>query len=356
MKKIVYLFGTGATIAEMQHQGIESHLSMSEIEMNIRELSATEGGKYEALYRKFSLTPSLDIEWVISLLDGCTLSETIRFKDVSSELKLLFRRYLIAQITERKIDPKISSCLLHLHKKYGNKMGDNGELLTGLFTLNYDDFLEEAINVVHGGINCGIGFKSKDYKCNLNAPPLFKLHGSLNWKINKHILQSQKLEISKDYQKILYQDDNSGWMPPSVYKRPQGAFENMWNRASILLENCDILRVIGSSLRSEDSALLSMIFTSQVKSEKPFKIELIVPTKDAIGSDENPIGITQRVNFLAGLTSFTDLDIIPKDFIDPGSTGNIYKQWIELKIDEIQQNLGVPLSEDIFLSKRLWEV
>ena len=55
-----------------------------------------------------------------------------------------------------------------------------------------------------------------------------------------------------------------------------------------LLTDCTTLRVIGSSRRSEDFALLSLMFTSQIQSLNNFKIELIVKDEDATGSDAKP--------------------------------------------------------------------
>ncbi len=54
MDKIVYLIGTGATMAEMEHQGIESYLSMPVIDEAVYEMSESHGGKYKQLHDNFS--------------------------------------------------------------------------------------------------------------------------------------------------------------------------------------------------------------------------------------------------------------------------------------------------------------
>ncbi len=357
MDKIVYLIGTGATMAEMEHQGIESYLSMPVIDEAVYEMSKSHGGKYKQLHDNFAIPLGIDIEVMISLLEGCTLSESSSFREVCEELKTLFRIYLISQITKKEIQSSLSSSLFYIHREYGSYMGKFGEELTGILTINYDSLLEEAICSVHRGIDFGYGFKSKIYKSNNHMAKLLKLHGSFNWRIHGgRMFRKKVLEISKEFEKEDYNDDYSGWMPPSVYKRPGGVFESIWDEAGRLLTECSTLRVIGSSLRDEDSALLSLIFTSRLKSRagsgKEFDIELIVPDNEAVGSDEKPRAIMQRLRFLGGMINFTLLDVYPKEFI---STGNVYSEWLQMKITEIERKKGTSLSDDSFLRERLWK-
>ena len=268
------------------------------------------------------------------------------------------RIYLISQIADKKVKPEISSSLLHIHKEYGPYMGQSGEEMLGILTINYDSLLEEAYFNVHSGINCGYAFKSKVYKNDSSLPQLLKLHGSFNWKIKKgRIFRKNALEISKIFEEIEYADDHSGWMPPSVYKKPMGVFESIWDKAAQLLTECNTLRVVGSSLRKADSALLSLIFTSQIKSSsingQSFSIELIISDEDAVGSEKNSQAITQRIKFLDRMVNFSKLDVYPEGFI---SKGNVYKEWLQMKITEIERNKEISLSGDEFLSERLWGV
>lgn len=348
MEKIVYLIGTGATIAELHHQGVESYLSMFDIQKSILNMSNDKNGKYKDLYDRFGLPPEIDIEQMISLLEGCTFSESKAFEEVCKEIKEFFRIYLLSQITNTKIQSKLSACLLHLHNKYGHYMCKDGEDLLGVLTINYDSLIEQAYISVYQGLNIGYPYESKEYNINRTLPILLKLHGSFNWQI-----RDNALTISSEFEKPEYEHDYSGWMPPSVYKKPGGVFETIWNHAAALLTDCTILRVIGSSLRSEDFALLSLIFTSQIKSPNSFKIELIVNDDDAIGSDTKPLGIMRRLPFLSRKINFSNLDIYPDGFV---SKGNVYKEWLEMKIHEVEHNSGLLLSDDQFLRERLWEV
>lgn len=100
MDRILYLVGSGATMAEMEHQGIERHLSMEDIDEAVYKMSKIVDGKYARLHDYFSLPLGMDIEVMISLLEGCTSSESSSFREVCDELKTFFRIYLISEIME----------------------------------------------------------------------------------------------------------------------------------------------------------------------------------------------------------------------------------------------------------------
>ncbi len=345
MEKIVYLTGAGTSKAEMSLQGIECDISMPDIGRNVLKMSRDIGGEYWRLHQEFALPEDQDIELMMSLLEGFDNSELAEFKNVCHELRRLFRSYLVSQIVEKKVTPNILSSLLYLHQEYGDDMGLTGEELTGVLTINYDSFLEEAFQTVHGGINCGHAFTSDTYLSNESVPPLLKLHGSFNWRID-----AGRLEISKAYENISYEDDYSGWMPPSVYKRPtEGVIRGMWFKAAELLADCDVLRVIGSSLRNEDFALLSLIFTSQLRS-RVFSIQLIVPDTDALGEEGSP-GIMQRLPFLGKVKNFSTL---PEFDISYFIGDNVFRDWVLMKYHEIERKREETL-DDEFLAKTLLE-
>jgi hypothetical protein len=351
MKKVVYLLGAGAIKGEMSHQGIESDITMKGIGENVLRLSKERNGKYWRMQEDFGIPADLDIELIMSLLKGYTEEESSGLKDVYNELRQLFRMYLTTQITERGVAPKIHCSLLHLHKNYGDNMGEAGEEMTGVLTINYDSVVDEAFWTVHHGINYGYNFQSKDYGREETVPPLLKLHGSFNWKI-----EGDKLLVSKDFEKGKYEDRNGDWIPPSVFKQPPGkVFPMIWEKAAKILINCDTLRVVGSSLRTEDLALLSLIFNSQLRSKTTFSIELIVPYEDAQGVEERrgeeeyKIGIMQRLRFLGKLH---DISSLPEFKNESYKAENVFHSWVIMKLKEIENNRGSSLNDE-FINKTL---
>ena len=355
MKKVVYLLGAGAIKGEMSYQGIESDITMKGIGENVLRLSKENNGKYWQMHENFSIPEAQDIELIMSLLEGYTEEKSSGFKDVYNELRGLFRTYLITQITNRGVGPKIHRSLLYLHKNYGDDMGEAGEEMTGVLTINYDSVVDEAFRMVHQGINYGYDFQSNDYRSDETIPPLLKLHGSFNWKV-----EGNKLIVSRDFERGGYEDIYSGWIPPSVYKRPPGEiFPRIWDRAAKLIMDCDILRIVGSSLRNEDFALLSLIFTSQLKSGSIFNIELILPDRDAIGEEvtlegmEPVVGIMPRLKFLGKMQNFSALPVFQKESY---IAGNIFYSWVLMKLREIERNKGGSLDDDFINSMLLMEV
>ncbi len=281
----------------------------------------------------------------MSLIEGYSGYKNSKFYNVYLEIRKLFRNYLINKIINLNIEPNLLKSLFYMHKIYGKFMGNNGEKMRAVLTINYDYLIENAISTIYNGINIGYSFSSKDYSFNNNTPPLFKLHGSFNWKI-----KNNNLSISNKYCDNSY-NDYSGWMPPSVYKKPpKKVYREIWDKARIKLKNCDILRVVGSSLRSEDWAIISLLFTGQLLSDVPFTIELIVPDKIAIGDDTNK-GIMERLSFLSDVKNFSQLPIFERGEI---ISNNIFHQWVQKKLQEIELKTD-KVTEDSYINEWLME-
>ena len=346
MDNVVYLFGSGASSAELSRQGMDPDVSMRGIGDAVLELSRQRGGKYSELQQRLSIPPHQDIERVISLLEGFGSSQP-ELEEIGIELRQLFREYLISQITAEDLSPRLHGALLHIHHYYGAVMGQNGENLVGLLTTNYDSLLDKACTTVHGSIDYGHKYQSVDYKNSTSAvPSLLKLHGSFNWRIDNN---DETLHVAKRFEELGEHDDLSGWIPPSVYKRPSGGvFGAIWKSAAKILTNCDILRVVGSSLRNEDSSLLSLIFTSQVNSTKSINIELIIPPDEARGIDPQE-GIINRLSFLGSMKPIDDTSAY-----DPGlvQNDNIFYSWLLMKLKEAEVNYGEQI-EDQYIADSL---
>ena len=337
MDNVVYLFGAGASMAELHRQGIDSDVSMRGIGDAVLELSQQRGGKYSELQQRLSIPPHQDIERVISLLEGFGNKQP-ELEAIAVELRLLFREYLISQITAKVLNPRLYVALLYIHHYYGADMGQEGEKLVGLLTTNYESLLDEACAIVHGGIDYGHEYHSDDYKYPTSAAlPLLKLHGSFNWRIEN---SDETLHVARRFEELDEADDLSGWIPPSVYKQPSGeVIGAIWESAATTLSNCDILRVIGSSLRNEDSSLLSLIFASQVSRQKSFNIELIIPPDEARGIDPQE-GIINRLSFLGSMKPLDDTSAYDADLVQ---NDNIFYSWLLMKLKEAEVNRGAEI-------------
>ena len=341
VNKVVYLFGSGATQAEMELEGFTTDkVTMGGINNAVFDLSTKRNGEYSKLIGKLGISPyDQDVEHLMSLFQDGFKNNDVGFIKVYEELKHFFREHLISSITLNNIKPRIASTLMYLHKEYGSSLGENGEKISGILTTNYDGVIDEALNSVYGGVRYGQKFFSSDYSENKQCPYLIKLHGAFNWQI-----KNSKLYISKKFGRRINVGDHTGWMPPSVYKKPEEHhFKILWQKAKDLLLGCNTLRVVGSSLRNEDWSLISLIFASQVRCKEPFTIELIIPNKEAVSEG----GVMERLRFLAKMKNFNSLPIIERD----ETIGkNVFHYWILKKIHELERKKLDPTG-DKFINK-----
>lgn len=353
MRNVVYLIGAGAIQGEMTQEGIESNITMTGISNGVFEMSKDSDGEYYKLLSKFGIPKNQDVELMMSLFENLVDSQANVLNSVNQELKSLFRSYLISQIPRKLTVPKLLISLLHIHHEYDQHMGKAGEKLLGILTINYDSTIEDAFSRIYGGLNCGYDFESDGYTLDNSLPPLLKLHGSFNWKV-----RDDELIISKAFEREDYEDDYSGWIPPSVYKRPSEAkiFKEIWNKSRKLLIECDTLRVVGSSLRNEDWPLITLIFTSQILG-KVFDIELIIPQHSAVGDEFRPEvgpGVMQRLPFLGKVRPLADLQIFQEHQLDVNMfSSNVFYHWLDYKTREIDIKTR-SISEDSLINEMLY--
>lgn len=192
MDKVLYLIGTGATRAEAQLQGKDYDFGMCGIGKRVYEMSKETGGKYSKLIEDLGIDVDQDIELMISLLEGFGSSGHSKINSIRGEARLLFRKYLINEIRGGEIVPRILGSLLNLHKENAEHMGEKGEELSAVLTINFDTLIDDAFMDVYGGVNYGYDFTSTTFKKNTSAPPFLKLHGSFNWRIEKDKLFVEK--------------------------------------------------------------------------------------------------------------------------------------------------------------------
>lgn len=274
-KRIVYLWGAGATQAEISYLGANTvNLLMRDNQVLGEGVSTRILKRLPTADRTAFLTDNgTDIEKLISLLASCNverysaLAETIRqfyFEDICDNLAK----------AEVLSNPQLAIALLSLH---ANAQFQREETLSAIITTNHDGLLQLAAKEVHAGVDLGIPFHSKDL-----APKgkgdvvVLHLHGSFTWTFGVPINVSLLSAGAK------YSPDTV-WIPPTILKESKNYPFNKLSALAyeFLAQHCDVLRVVGSALTQNDWNVLSMIFSAQRHREltrgTPFRIELIMP-------------------------------------------------------------------------------
>jgi hypothetical protein len=337
-RKVVYLFGAGATQAELNYQSCDVNLLMKDDPdtglpgVCTRIMKAVRRDKQLSwLYEATRSTSQIDIEQLISLLEELNLE---KYKRAADKLRNLYYKDILENLNNTQIihKPKIAMSLLELHE---NKILKETEFLSGIICLNHDYLLEAACNKIHKGINLGVVFTSKIYQYNKSAPKIIKLYGSFNW-ISGEKIKIIDAEPSKPHRELL-------WLPPTIAKETKSyPFNKLLGIAhELLMLECDVLRVIGCSLNQNDWKVISLLFKTQcIRYDRCFDIELI-QGREAGEETKQRLGYLRNVKTIAELGgSFTD-------YFDQ-EPDNPYEDWIRKTVDERKINedtLGTNLEE-----------
>lgn len=318
--KVAYLFGAGATHAEI----IEGEVELSEIFTQKHSLLI--GHLSERVIKKFlknePLTKEIsfikqsqkkgNIELLISLVESNNIPNS---EEISKEIKEIVRKEIQYKIGyfSRKQKKKgktfyLHKALLEFHRKFVKR-----EELIGLITLNYDDILDKAYEKIHG--------KKPNYclssESHRKEIPILKLHGSFNWtnmRINGRQIKKipiMPLGAKKNYLEIYY--------------------SFVWGRTLEILAECDILRVVGCSLNEADWGLMDLLFKANLCNKNSFDIQII--DFDSVG-----MKIKDRCGFLPFIKSCFELEYgllqnygeLEKPFINK----NVFKKWLTAKVDK----------------------
>jgi hypothetical protein len=300
--RIVYLFGAGATHAELQN--IDPDLTNKNRGLLVSQLSSRviERARRDPQYFTDDVAMvsgakgSLNIELLISLIES---SKIPRWEYKTNTLKNLVREdiegILSAQTTKRFY---LHRALLELHK---HQAARRKEMLTGLISLNYDDVLDTAYKEYYGPRRYCF---SLDEPLRANDVPLLKLHGSFNWKNVKIRGRNRNIEI-------IPLGSTKNYIHP-----PYGC---IWNQALQTLIGCDILRVIGCSLSQNDAHLIDLLFKAHLERGTAFEIEIIATAE--VGE-----GIRSNYGFFPALKTLTEIESTLES-----KPENPFKTWLEFK-------------------------
>jgi hypothetical protein len=325
VKKVLYLFGAGATHAEIMSLEADSPSALFRDSNGLLISNVSQRVIKKAQARPWfknnedvitSPKGVFNIELLISLFEKNGVSDSH-----IAYLKKLVREDIRKRLSEsRKRKFYLHKGLLELHTQT-----KESESLLGMISLNYDDVLDEAYEKILG--------HRPNYCFNSEADvtePLLKLHGSFNW-TNVEIYGKRKnipiipIGIDKNY-----------LAPP---------YNFIWGRAFELLVKCDVLRIVGCSLSQNDTGLVDLLFKAHLERGRKIDVEPI---------DFQPVNghhsIRNNYGFLAGIVDPTDIEntLITDPAIYKTDVGNPFKIWLKAKAEKM---LSDRVSKTTFLKK-----
>lgn len=315
--KIVYIFGAGATHAELSQIVKEKEVEPNFSETNgllINEVSTritiqAQSKNLFKIFKKldffFPQKGSSNIELLISLIEDNSNQITNSFK-IAEILKNLVKKD-IKRVLKSDIRKKfyLHKALLELDRKNSEV---NKESVLGYISLNYDTVLDEAyLEIIGKKPNyCLSPYRNKVER----GIPLLKLHGSFEWYSNLKIAKNLPilpLGVNKDYLQLPY--------------------NYIWGYALEVLADCDILRVIGCSLSQNDYRLIDLLFKAHLQKKGSFEIHII-------DFDENGDLIKNNYGFFREVKNFSEI------FRTTGSNekkpvNESFQTWLKLKSAEL---------------------
>lgn len=284
-KQIVYLFGAGATYAEVMYRGARQ---VNTLMSNIGSLEGVSSRILRQCGRTalaFGLDENVDVEKLISLLTASGVASHSKFAD---DLRQYYFEDLRTSLIAAKIvaQPKLAMALLEMHNHASFRT--HVESLSGILTTNHDGLLQVASAKVLKSLNLGIPFESKEFTFSASEPlpPILQLHGSLTWKFAVP-LKVNRLGTDSKYSR------DTMWIPPMIQKETKSYPFNKLNALAyeVLSKQCDVLRVVGASLTQNDWNVLSLLFNAQRHRERTRKkglsIELIMPQRAGLAIQNN---------------------------------------------------------------------
>lgn len=304
LTKIAYLFGAGATHAEilnLEESPSETFRSkngllISDVSKRVMKMAQNIPGFKNNVELVTSTEGSLNIELLISLFESNRIPKS---ELKINKLKQLVEEDIIKRLSStRKRKFYLHKALFELHTKIESR-----EQLGGIISLNYDDILDEAYKLL---------LESDPNYCLKSKPgtnyPLLKLHGSFNW--NKVNIYGKMKNIP-----IIPLGINKNYLIPP--------YNFIWSRAFEILVECDILRIIGCSLNQNDIGLIDLLFKAHLERVEDLEIQII--DFQTVGDQiKNNYGFFRKIVKLEDIEKPLIADIVT-------DTGNPFKVWLKAK-------------------------
>lgn len=367
-RRIVYLLGAGATQGAAQFAGSTAKLVMPGLigrlldrtnDVYVEDFADHAGLKHLV---NDVVGDDTDFEHLLTFLED---TPSRRYQEFAQRLKTVFSTVLRRALEDVQTElgehhSALYAVLLDMHE-----VADSDECLAGFLTLNYDSFLEHAIEhrlgrAVDYGVQTNVRTKNPSRHDAREPIPVLKLHGSFSWR------PTWPLAVAKEI-------DAGLWIPPGIRKaKGDYPFNAIWGAARELLD-CDVVRIIGCNLGPNDWDLVSLLFTTMHgrESARPYEIQVIGWPQSAARISKTFPYLTVRslleipdigAQFIAevlgsGPTEFADLDETEQERAIEAAGRKIinpFQHWLRLKGELMHRDLP-SINTNLDLFKRFIE-
>ena len=358
-KRVVYLVGAGASHACVSRVGSPHGILMSDLTAPLsRKLQKLINNGFSGDDSLKNLVNSVidettDVEQVITFLDD---APSLRHREFADQIRKAFEQVLRAKLDqirkETQEDPvELYRVLIDMYN-----VQQFPEILQGIITTNYDEYIEGAIEQVN---NCPIdfGISVEPSSRDTESLRLLKLHGSFGWQDTWPISRAND-------------GDATLWIPPGIQKAKNAyPFNVLWGLARETL-SCDVLRVIGCRLSPNDWDLISLLFAMRHTSvtdrpeieviDSPVHVEKLkksYPYLELVSLLEiDRIGSQLVAEFLLGdPREFAELTEEERRRVldSAGSTNNWFDLWLTHKVMDMSVELDTISTKKGFVKRFL---
>ena len=248
--RVVYLLGAGATQACVSSIGSPHRILMQDLgealNEELRQLVSNGFATDSSIGNLVNsvIDDSTDFEHIITFLND---APSLRHREFADRMREAFEKVLRDRLN--LIHEETQGSAVQLYKVLLDiyNIEQCPEILQGIITTNYDEYMEEAIREV-GNCPIDFGIQVEPSSQQGKGIRLLKLHGSFGWRNSLPITRSKS-------------GDATLWIPPGILKAKQSyPFNVLWGLAREML-SCDVLRIVGCRLSANDWDLVSLLFT-----------------------------------------------------------------------------------------------